>query len=108
MEVLSEQIITDAEAKKLLEERVKDTEPKYEQKNALAILKKFAKGKLENVKKMAEELKTVGKLRDRQIVEIINVMPQDKDDLRAVLQKEYSLFSADELDKIVEIVKNGT
>jgi DNA-directed RNA polymerase subunit F len=108
VEVLSEQIITDAEAREILESRGKNAELKYEQKNALGILKKFAKIDVEKIKKIVEELKTVGKLRDKQIVEIVNILPQDKDDLRVILQKEYTIFSADELEKIIEIVKKNS
>ncbi len=104
MEVLSEQIITNAEARKILEDRIKNSELKYEQKNALSVLKKFTKGNLEKFMKMVEELKTISKLRDKQIVEIVNILPQDKDDLRLVLQKEYSLYTQEELDKIIQIV----
>ena len=41
MEVLSEQVVTDNEAKEIIESRINDTEPKYDQKNSLEVLKKF-------------------------------------------------------------------
>ena len=108
MEVLSEQTITNAEAKELLEQRGKMSELKYEQKNALTTLKKFAKLDAENAKKMVAELKNIGKLRDKPIIEIVNTLPQDKDDLKTILQKEYSLFSQEELDKILEVVEKNS
>lgn len=105
---MSEQVVTDAEARETLEKRSKSSELKYEQKNALGILKKFAKTDVEKVKKMVGELKTIGKLRDKKIIEIVNILPQDKDDLRTIMQKEYALFSPEELDKILETVKNNS
>ncbi|HLC59595.1 MAG TPA: RNA polymerase Rpb4 family protein [archaeon] len=105
MDVVSEQIVTNLEAKKLIEERVKNDEPKYEQKNALSILRKFAKGKVDDVKQMVDELKTISKLRDKKIIEIVNVLPEDKEDLRTIFQKEFSLLTQEELDKILDIVK---
>jgi len=104
MEVLNEEVITDAEAKDMLEKRKKDSELKYEQKNALDILKKFIKADFKNVKTLVEELKKLN-LRDKQIVAIANFLPQDRDDLKAVLHKEYSNFKEDEIDKILELVK---
>jgi len=105
---LSEELVTNAEAKKILEDRSKNSELKYEQKNALSVLKKFVKMDLQKAKKMVEELKTIGKLRDKSIMEIVNILPQDKDDLRTILQKEYTIFSQEEVEKILEIVKNNS
>ena len=102
--MIKERIITDAEAKAILE---KKKEPKYEQKNALEILKKFVKLDVKKTEKLVEELKKIGKLRERQIVAIANFLPNDREDLRAVLHKEYSSFSQDEIDLILEKVKNA-
>ena len=102
--MIKERIITDAEAKAILE---KKKEPKYEQKNALEILKKFVKLDVKKTEKLVEELKKIGKLRERQIVAIANFLPNDREDLRAVLHKEYSNFSQDEIDLILEKVKNA-
>lgn len=105
MNISNEKIITDVEAKDVLEEREKEEELKYEQKNALDILKKFVKVETEKIKVLEEELKKITKLREKQIVAILNFLPADKDDLRVVLQKEYSTFSEDEINLILEAVK---
>lgn len=106
MDVISERLVTDIEAKKLLEGRKKDVEElKYEQKNALDILKKFVKIDQKKVEELIAELQKIEKLRDRHIVSIVNVLPQDADDLRTVLQKEYSSLSNEEVDLILQTVK---
>lgn len=105
MEVQREKIITNAEAKEILDKRAKEAELKYEQKNALDHLKKFVKTSPEKIKALVEELGRIEKLRERQIVAIANFLPQDKDDLRAILYKEYSTLSPEEVDKILEIIK---
>ncbi|MEM5809621.1 MAG: RNA polymerase Rpb4 family protein [Candidatus Aenigmatarchaeota archaeon] len=105
MEVLKEEFITDAEAKEILEARGKETELKYEQKNALDVLRKFIKMDVEKAKKLVEELKKIPNLRERQIVAIVNFMPQDRDDLRAILHKEYTSFSEEDITLILEAVK---
>ena len=104
MEIIKEGIITDGEAKEVLEKRRKEGELKYEQKNALDILKKFVKVDAKKIKSLVEELRNLN-LRKKQIVAIANFLPQDKDDLKVVLHKEYSNFKEDELEKILEAVK---
>ena len=105
MNVLTEQIITDVEAKEIIEKREKDGELKYEQKNALEILRKFCDTDSEKIKKMVDELKSIEKLREKQIIAIANFLPEDKDDLRAILSKEYTTLTPEETDKILEIIK---
>lgn len=105
MNVITEELITDAEVKDMLEKREKEVELKYEQKNALDVLRKFVKVETEKIKVLAEELKKISKLRERQIVAISNFLPKDRDDLRVILQKEYSNFTEDEISLILETVK---
>ena len=105
MNITSEQIITDAEAKDVLETREKEGEMKYEQKNSLDLLRKFAVYPTDKVKTLVSELMKGEKLRDKHIVTIVNILPEDKDDLRAILQKEYTNFTEDEINLILETVR---
>jgi DNA-directed RNA polymerase subunit F len=107
MNIISEEVIPDIKAKELLEEREKESELNYEQKNALDILRKFTKTEPEKIKKLIEELKTIERMRDKQIVAIANFLPEDKDELRVVLHKEYTRFTPEEIDKILEIIKRN-
>jgi len=107
MNIIEEKIITDVEAKELLEKREKEAELKFEQKNSLDLLRKFATTEREKIDKLTEELKTVEHLREKHIVEIANFLPEDKDDLRVVLHKEYTNFTPEEIEKILQIVKNN-
>ena len=107
MNVISEQLVTDVEAKEIMERKEKEAELKYEQKNALEVLRKFAKTDPEKIKKLMEELKTIEKLRERQIIAIANFLPEDKDDLRAVLYKEYTALTPEEIEKTIEIIKKN-
>lgn len=105
MNILTEETITDAEAREILEKREKGGELKYEQKNSLEILRKFAKIETEKIKALVNELKSMERLREKQAVAIANFLPQDKDDLRAILHKEYANFTEEEIEKIIEAVK---
>lgn len=105
MNILTEEVVTDAEAKDVIEGRAKEGELKYEQKNAVEVLRKFIKIDSKEVEKLKEELKKIEKLRDRQIVAIINFLPEDRDDLKVIFHKEYASFTPEEIDAILEIVK---
>lgn len=105
MEVLNEAIITDAEAKEILDKRAKEKELKFEQKNAYDTLNKFIDTDSETAKELGADLFKIGKLRDRQIATIINFLPQDKDDLRAILHKDFATLTEDEANLILETVK---
>lgn len=107
MEIASEQVITDAEAKEILEKREKEIELKYEQKNALDVLRKFSTVSPEKIKRLVEELKKIEKLRDKNVIAIANFLPEDKDDLRVVLHKDYTTFTEDEINLILETVKKN-
>lgn len=105
MEVLEEKVVTDAESKEILEKRSKEKDLKFEQQNAYEILNKFITLDTESAREMGGELFKIGKLRERQIATIVNFLPKDKDDLRAILHKDFSSLTEDEANLILEIVK---
>lgn len=105
MNIISEELVSDARAKELLENREKEGELKYEQKNSLEILKKFNKLDSGKIDELVAELKKIEKLRDRQIITIVNFLPEDRDDLRAVLHKDYSSLIDEEIDNVLKTVK---
>lgn len=104
-EILKETLITNAEAKEILKERKKEIELGYEQKNALEYLKKYDKLTLKKARELVEKLREVKKLREKQIIAIVNILPQDRDDLRLILEKDYNLLTDEEKDFIIENVK---
>lgn len=106
MDIQSEELIPDLEAKSILEAKEKEGELKYEQKNALETLRKSVKLTAEKTTALLEDLKRIEKLRDRQIISIVNFLPEDRDDLRAVLHKDYTTLTDDEINKILETIKN--
>ncbi len=107
MNIISEEVVTDLQAKEILEKREKEGELKYEQKNALEVLRKFVKTDPEKIKNLMEELKAVEGIRDKHIVAIVNFLPEDKDELRNVLHKEYTSFTPEAIEKILETVKKN-
>jgi DNA-directed RNA polymerase subunit F len=106
-EIVSEKLITNAEAKEILKERKKEIELGYEQKNSLDYLKNYDKLTAKNSEKLVEDLKKVSKLRERQIIAISNILPQDLDDLRLIMEKDYTNLSDEEKKLILESVKGS-
>jgi DNA-directed RNA polymerase subunit F len=91
------------EVKDLLKE-VADSERKEEMET---YLKKFAKTKPEQAKKIKEELEALDmlKLKREYMVKIIDLLPQDASDLNKIFI-DVSL-TEDETNKILEIIKNS-
>jgi DNA-directed RNA polymerase subunit F len=107
MEIIKEVLVTDAEAKKILEKRAKSIELGYEQKNALEHLRKFVKIPEDKAKEIIKELEKIERLRPRERIMIANLLPEDRDDLRVILQKDYTNFSEDEINLILETIKKN-
>ena len=105
MRLLREEMVTNAEAKKVVDKIGKPDDMKYEQKNAYENLKKFVKVDPKQIEALVEELRKISKIRERNLVAIANMLPEDTDDLRAILHKEYSNFTTEEINLILENVK---
>jgi DNA-directed RNA polymerase subunit F len=108
MNLLKEELVTNAKAKEALSSMGKPDDMKYEQKNAYDNLKKFASVNPKKIEALVKELEKNKKLRERQIVGIANALPEDTDDLRAILQKEYSSFTSEEINLILDLVSKST
>lgn len=104
-EIIKERLLTNAEAKEILRGRSKEVELGYEQKNALDYLKKYDKLTKKRATKLAKDLEEVKKLRKRQIIAIVNLLPKDRDDLRVILGKDYNLLTDEEKKLILDKVK---
>ncbi|MBU1197808.1 RNA polymerase Rpb4 family protein [Candidatus Micrarchaeota archaeon] len=105
MEQLNEKYITLSEAKDLLEKRKKDSELSYEQQNALDYLEKFAKLSKTESEKMKKELEGLGILTDKQIVYLINIVPQKEDTVKAILSQEKLELNGEQVKTVLKVCK---
>jgi DNA-directed RNA polymerase subunit F len=105
MEVLEEKYVSWHDARKVLDKKLKDSEPGYEQKNALEHLKKFSKLTDKDAKEMWEGLEKAAKLKERQIIAVINMMPKDMDELRTLFANEIVSVTEDQKKQILSVVK---
>ncbi len=107
MEILTEKPITMLEVKEVLESIEKKNELSVKSKKTKEYLNTFVKldkKKVEEFKKKLEKL-DISRLRDRHIVKIIDLMPDNTDSLKVILSGENITLKVEDLEKIISIVK---
>jgi DNA-directed RNA polymerase subunit F len=109
-EKLDEEYLTTAEAKELLsgveEERAldEDREMRYELARAIEHVNRFATLDVEESRELVEELLELEKVDEPTAYKIADILPKDRDELRAVYAQERYTLSGDELDDILNVV----
>jgi DNA-directed RNA polymerase subunit F len=105
--VYEERVITSAEAREILQESMKgEEEPVYEKKITLDHLTKFAKLSGKEARRLVEELmKSNERLKEGVAVKIVDLMPQDETDVRAIFAKERYALTREEIQEILRIIR---
>ncbi|EHP84060.1 RNA polymerase Rpb4 family protein [Methanotorris formicicus] len=98
-EILSQKYITVSEAKAIMTNMAGE-ELSYEHGCALDYLQKFAKLSPEDAKKLVEELMEIG-VDEKHAVKIVDILPEDYDDLRVIYYREDLPPNKDEILEIV-------
>jgi DNA-directed RNA polymerase subunit F len=110
MEVLEERPVSLPEVAVILKSKEKlyakdEIELLYEQRRALDHAKKFSNISAKDSKEMITKLSsldiTIGAER---VIKIIDLMPQNVDDIRAIFAKERFKYTEDEIKSIIDIV----
>ncbi len=94
-----------SEAKKIMTSVEKKKELSYEQKIALEHLNKFTKIEQADADKFLEEMSKVLRMSPETMVKILDLAPQNPDELRMVFAREKFSLKEDEVKRILEIVK---
>ncbi len=105
--LIEEKYLTEAEVKELLK-KIDKKEMTEEQKKAMEHVESV-KLSLKKVKELEEKLKElkINKLKPKFIVKIIDFLPQTYDDLKVILQTSSVAFNKEEIEKILEVVKEN-
>lgn len=106
MKILDEKIITNSEAKEILEIRKKEKDLIYEQKIALDFLEKTCKISKTVFDKLIAGLSEIRILKPRHMALLINNLPMTEDEVKQIFVKERTNLKKDEIKKIVEIMQN--
>ena len=109
-EKLEEEHLTVSEAKELLAdveaERAADPdrELRYELARAIEHVNRFAFLSPEESRQLAEELREFEKVDEETAFKIADLLPRDRDELRAVFAQQRYALDGDELDAILDVV----
>ncbi len=107
LEVVNEKPLPTAVLKELLEGMEKDAELSFRATRTLEYLKNFVKRKgneVEEIKKKLQELNIL-RLKEKQMVKIIDMNPSDAEELKALLVGENVTLKQEELNSIIECLK---
>lgn len=109
-EIIDEEYVTIAETKELLasveEDRAADEEREmqYELARAIEHVNRFATMPAEDARELVAELQDLEKVTEPTAYKITDLLPEDRDELRAIYAQERYSLSGDELDEILDIV----
>ena len=105
-EIIENEPIPSAKVKEILEEFSEENELNYEQNLTLNHLSRFKKYSVEDSEEIMEKLKeSFPNLRDRVVVHIVDLVPQDLADLRLIFAKEPNQLDKEEMEQILEILE---
>ena len=109
-EVVDEEYLTVSEAKELLAdveaERADedDREMRYELARAVEHVNRFGTLDPEESRELVAELRELEKVDEKTAYKIADLLPRDRDELRAVYAQERYSLSGEELDAVLDVV----
>ena len=110
-EIVDQEYLTTAEAKEILAgieaERTldEDREMRYELARAVEHVNRFAVLDPEEAREFVDDLLELEKVDEATAHKIVDLKPRDRDELRAVYAQERFSLSGDELDEILNVVR---
>jgi DNA-directed RNA polymerase subunit F len=109
--IIEKKPLTLAEVKEIVSKKSKESKEETKQNARLEsvniLLKKFVKLTPDQAKKLREELASLNiiKLKEKDIVKIINFLPEDAEDLRKIFFGQGINLDENEINSILEKVK---
>jgi len=106
IEIINETPLTLSEIKAKLEKTKKD-DLGFRATKAMEYLKVFGKEKKEKVnelKKKIEDL-NIQRLKDRQIIKLIDLKPKDEDSVKSILSTDNITLKQEDIKRIVDTIK---
>jgi DNA-directed RNA polymerase subunit F len=108
-DTIDEEYLTVAEAKELLadveSERVaNERELRYELARAIDHVNRFGTLDPEESRELVAELQELEKVDEKTAYKITDLLPQSRDELRAVYAQERYALDGDELDEVLDVV----
>ncbi|WP_121822568.1 RNA polymerase Rpb4 family protein [Halostella salina] len=97
----AKELLADVEAERAADE---DREMRYELARAIEHVNRFALLTPEESRELVEELTELEKVDEVTAYKIADLLPRDRDELRAVYAQERYSLSGDELDDVLNVV----
>jgi len=104
MKIIKIEPVPMATAKEVMVRREKQGELNYEQKLSLEHLKNFTKLNEKDAKKFIEEITAIIKMSPETLVQIVNILPNNPDELRMIFAREKFSLKEDEIKQILDVV----
>ncbi|RLE66196.1 MAG: hypothetical protein DRJ47_03050 [Thermoprotei archaeon] len=104
IKVLRKKMLTLPEVEKLLREKAKNTELSSTEQLTLDYVSKVSKIKAEGAVKLFEKLLEFG-VKEETAVQIINILPDNEEELRIILIPEGKFYSHEELRSMLELIE---
>lgn len=98
----TKEILADLEAERADEE---DREMRYELARAIEHVNRFATLEPEEAREFVAELLELEKVDEATAHKIVDLKPRDRDELRAIYAQERFTLDGDELDEILDVVR---
>ena len=108
IEIISENPIALTELREKLKEiKKRDKELTFRANKTLEYIEVFSTLKAEKAAALKKEIMNlnIGRLKERHIVKVIDVMPKDLDSVKAVFSGENLTLKSEDLNKILDILK---
>ena len=107
-EIVSKEAIPQIEVLDQIKKKAKDTELTYREEKTMEYLKKFSKMKMTEYKKAKSELISleIPRLEEEHIVKILEIMPKNGTELRAIVSHSGTVLVDENVTKILEVLKN--
>ncbi len=98
--------MTLAEVKDLINSQAESRELNYEQTLALTHAEKFADMEVEDAKKLLKELEETFEFMPTKLAyKTVDILPQDKDGVRAIFSRDRFTPSEDDCKEIIKVIK---
>jgi DNA-directed RNA polymerase subunit F len=100
---LEERNLSYGEVKEILGKQGEESLSQF-QRRTLEYVRKFSKKDAKECRRIYGELMKLGDITDDEAIEIINIAPRSREELRTIFYHRKSILMGDFLDKILEIL----
>ncbi len=106
IQIIEEEPIPIVEVKSILEKEAKKSELDIRANKTLEYAKRVGKTSKKKINEQIKGLKDLGmaKLKDKDIIKIVDIQPETVEELKIILGDSAQLFKENELKKIIEVL----